>query len=191
VAIISSLSNIATEADKLKAYKQTGNMQILAELYSPCMDSVYGVCMKYLENAEDAQDAVINIFEELIEKLKKYEIENFGGWLYQLSRNHCLMKLRKEKSRPRVVELPVMHFAEEQHLDSVLEKEKNLNQLEECLQQLNEEQRQAVSMFYLQDKCYKEIEETTGLELNKVRSFIQNGRRNLKICMEEKANGQS
>ena len=190
MAIITHLPSNATEADKLNAYKQTGNMDILADLYGPCMDSVYGVCMKYLENAEDAQDAVINIFEELIEKVKKYEIENFRGWLYQLSRNHCLMKLRKEKTRPRVVELPVMHFAEEQHLDSVLEKEDKLNLLEDCLQQLNDEQRQAVSLFYLEDKCYREIEETTGLDPNKVRSFIQNGRRNLKICMEEKANGQ-
>lgn len=190
MAALSSLPNNATEADKLQAYKLTGNMDILAELYSPCMDNVYGVCMKYLENAEDAQDAVINIFEELIEKVKKYEIENFPGWLYQLSRNHCLMKLRKEKTRPRVVELPVMHFAEESHLDAVLEKENKLTLLEGCLQQLNEEQRQAVSLFYLQDNCYKEIEEKTGLEANKVRSFIQNGRRNLKICMEEKANEQ-
>lgn len=190
MAALSSLPTNATETDKLRAYKETGNMNILAELYSPCMDNIYGVCLKYLKNSEDAQDAVINIFEELIEKVNKYEIENFPGWLYQLSRNHCLMKLRKAKSRPRVVELPIMHFAEEQHLDTVLTKENNLNQLEDCLKTLNEKQRKAVTMFYLEDKCYKEIEETTGLDLNKVRSFIQNGRRNLKLCMEGKANGQ-
>ena len=188
MANIRNITSNFTEAERLLQYKQDGKLDVLASLYEPYMDNVYGVCMKYLQNAEDAQDAVINIFEELVEKVKKYEIENFPGWLYQLARNHCLMKLRKEKNRPRVVELPVMQFSEVSHLDDVVEKEKSFNKLEHCLEKLNEEQKNAVRMFYLEDKCYKEIEVLTGLDSNKVRSFIQNGRRNLKICMEENEN---
>ncbi len=148
------------------------------------MDIVYGVCLKYLRQVEDAQDAVINIYEELITKVKKYEIDNFGGWLYQLSRNHCLMHLRSQKKRPRTVALPVMHLPAETHLDDIQEKENNFDKMQDCIEQLSTEQQFAVKQFYLQKKCYKEIADETGNDINKVRSHIQNGRRNLKICME-------
>jgi DNA-directed RNA polymerase specialized sigma24 family protein len=67
----------------------------------------------------------------------------------------------------------------------VFEKERQLQRLGHCMQQLNDEQRQTVKLFYIDNKCYNEITEVTGFEWNKVRSLIQNGRRNLKICMEQ------
>jgi RNA polymerase sigma-70 factor (ECF subfamily) len=45
-------------------------------------------------------------------------------------------------------------------------------------------------LFYLEQKCYKDIADLTGYDLNKVKSAIQNGKRNLKICMERKENGK-
>ena len=139
---------------------------------------------------EDAKDCVLNIFEELVNKLKKHEVDNFKGWLYQLSKNHCLMKLRKQKTVPVPIaigiDLSFMQSEENVHPDVELEKEENFKQMQYCLGQLNEQQRQAVELFYLNNKCYKEIAEITAIEINKVRSFIQNGRRNLKICMESR-----
>ncbi len=159
-------------------------MESLSALYRPYMDITYGVCLKYLQNTDDAKDAVINIFEELVTKVKKYDIENFGGWLYRLAKNHCLMHLRSNKKYPKTVELPVMQLGDESHLEDVMEKEEHLDRMHDCIEQLNEDQKQAVQLFYLQNKCYKEIADTTGLDTGKVRSHIQNGRRNLKICME-------
>ena len=159
-------------------------MDSLAKLYEPYMAICYGVCLKYLQTPDDAKDAVVNIFEELVTKVKKYEIENFGGWLYRLARNHCLMHLRSNKKYPKTVEMPVMHLGEESHLEDVMEKEQQLDRMNDCIEQLSDEQKQAVQLFYLQNKCYKEIADETGVDTGKVRSHIQNGRRNLKICME-------
>ena len=133
------------------------------------------------------KDCVINIFEELVTKLKKYEVDNFKPWLYQLAKNHCLMKLRSEKAQPVNVDMDVMHLTENFHLDDVMEKEGRFNRMEYCIEQLPRDQKQAIQLFYLEEKCYKEIAETTNTDINKVRSFIQNGRRNLKICMEKQA----
>ncbi len=162
-------------------------MDVLGDIYQRYMDLVYGVCLKYLKVPEDAQDAVINIFEELVIKLKKYEIDNFKGWLYQLAKNHCLMKLRSSKSHPVNVDVDIVHLAENSHLDEVMDKENNLTAMENCIEQLPMEQKRVVEMFYLSEKCYKEIADATATDINKVRSFIQNGRRNLKICMEKNA----
>lgn len=162
-------------------------MDTLGDLYGRYMDMLYGVCLKYFKEPDEAQDAVIHIFEELVTKVKKYEIDNFKGWLYQLAKNHCLMKLRSKKSQPVNVDADLMHLQENMHLDDVMQKETNLIVMEHCIEQLPTEQKVAIQLFYLQEKCYKEIADTTALDINKVRSFIQNGRRNLKICMDKTA----
>ena len=171
------------------AYKQSADLNIVGELYQRYMELVYGVCLKYLKHPENAQDSVISIFEELIVKLQKHEVENFKAWLYTLSKNHCLMRLRSEKKQTLVnFDVELVQSEENVHLNGELEKEENYKKLESCLGQLQKEQRNVIELFYLQGKCYNEITEITGIEWNKVRSYIQNGRRNLKICMErEKA----
>ncbi len=185
MAFIKKISTSFSDAELVQQYKQTSNLNVLGDLYSRYMELVYGVCLKYFTASDDAQDAVINIFEELTQKVKKYEIENFRAWLYQLSKNYCLMKIRSNKAKPLLVDEDIVHFAENSHLDDVLEKEMSLNLMEHCLEQLPKEQKLAVELFYLQQKCYKEIAETTAIDVSKVRSLIQNGRRNLKICMDK------
>ncbi len=187
---MSAVKQIATPAlpddDLLEEYKNSGNQDALAALYLRYSDLVYGVCLKYLKDGETAKDAVMNIYQELVKKLLTNEVDNFKSWLYVVAKNHCLMQLRKEK-KMIVVEFPhaVMQSEDFSHLDSVLEKENDFKKLEECLQHLPKEQKQSIELFYLQNKCYNEIVAQTGLEWGKVRSLIQNGRRNLKICMEK------
>lgn len=166
-------------------YKQTGDTAVLGTLYERYMELVYGVCLKYLGQPESAQDAVINIYEELVDKLKKHEVANFRAWLHTVAKNHCLMRLRSEKKlKLSSLEPEHVQSADELHLNDVLEKEENFRKLDRCLEQLSEDQRQVVELFYLKEKCYNEISELLGMEWNRVRSHIQNGRRNLKICME-------
>jgi RNA polymerase sigma-70 factor (ECF subfamily) len=175
------------DTDLVKQYMSDGDINVLGELYSRYMELVYGVCLKYFKEPEEAKDAVINIFEELVTKLKKYDVMNFKSWLYQLAKNHCLMKIRSGKSKPIVVDIDIMHLRENNHPENVSEKEEQLNGMENCIEKLPVEQKHAIQLFYLQEKCYKEIADLTETDINKVRSFIQNGRRNLKICMEKQA----
>jgi len=187
LAFFKKILSADTDTDLVKQYKSGGDINVLGELYTRYMDLVYGVCLKYFKEPEEAKDAVINIFEELVTKLKKYEVSNFKSWLYQLTKNHCLMKIRSGKSNPVVADINIMHLAENNHPDNIAEKEKQLNGMENCIEQLPAEQKHAIQLFYLQEKCYKEIADITKTDINRVRSFIQNGRRNLKICMEKQA----
>ncbi|MBC7867160.1 MAG: sigma-70 family RNA polymerase sigma factor [Gloeobacteraceae cyanobacterium ES-bin-316] len=167
-------------------YKTTGDLRVLSDLYQRYMELVYGVCLKYLKDEEEAKDAVLNIYEELVNKVKKYEINNFKSWLYQLAKNHCLMKLRSGKKFIKApIDVSLMQNEETVHLNGVMEKEEHFKHLDFCMQQLIPEQRQVVSLFYLEGKCYNEITALTDIEWKQVRSFIQNGRRNLKICMDK------
>ena len=179
-----------TDKELVALYKESGDLAVLGELYQRYMELVYGVCLKYLKDPESAKDSVIQVFEELVAKLKKHEVENFKGWLHQVAKNHCLMQLRTPKNLKTVeFKAELVQNEENVHLNGVLEKEENFEKLEYCLGTLVTEQQQAIRMFYLEGKCYNEIAEMTGLEWNQVRSFIQNGRRNLKICMEKREAG--
>ncbi len=169
----------------INQYRNGGDLQVLGELYQPYMSLVYGVCLKYLKGREESRDAVMQIFEKLVGALRKHEVRNFKSWLYSLARNYCLMQLRAEKGRHfEDISLVVMETGGFMHPDDGLGRELSLNKLEKCIEELGPEQRQCVQLFYLQQKCYKEIQEVTGFEGSKVKSYIQNGKRNLKICME-------
>ncbi|MFT3681182.1 MAG: sigma-70 family RNA polymerase sigma factor [Ferruginibacter sp.] len=186
------LKNISTgqlsDKELTGAYKKTGDAVYVSTLYQRYMDLVFGVCLKYLKDQEKSKDAVMEIYSELLKKLKTHEVENFRGWLHVLSRNYCLMQLRSPRNLKTVEFDPgFMQTNSTAHLENgAFEKEENFTKLEGCIEALPEEQKETIRLFYLQQKCYNEIAELTGYEWNKVRSYIQNGKRNLKICMEEK-----
>lgn len=174
------------DAALIALYKKSGDLEVLGQLYGRNMHLVYGVCLKYLQDEAKSQDAVMQIFEELIQKLKIHEVQNFKNWLHVLCRNHCLMFLRKMgKNKTVSIEDTFVENTEFVHLNIDDTKEQQLTLMEKCMESLPEEQRISVDLFYLKEKCYKEITEITGYDLNKVKSYIQNGKRNLKNCIEK------
>lgn len=190
MTFLTSISSNGKDADPsdlelVAAYRSSKDLKVLALLYQRYLDLLFGVCLKYLGENELAKDSVMEIFEELAAKLIRHEVANFKAWLYTLAKNHCLMQLRSS-SRIKVhpFDPELVQTAEELHLYDKIEKEARLDRLSDCVDTLAADQKTVVSLFYLENKCYKEIETITGYDWNKVRSLIQNGRRNLRICMQ-------
>lgn len=181
-----------SETDLLIKYKSTGDLNILGSLYEPYMPLVYGLCLRYLKDESKSEDAVMQIFEQLIKKLRIHEVSNFKSWLYSFARNYCLMELRS-LGKTSTISIDDNIFMENELIehqsfeDNILETK--LNSMEKCLEHLNHEQKECVKLFYLDQKCYKDICDITGYDISKVKSHIQNGKRNLKICMEKNGNG--
>jgi RNA polymerase sigma factor (sigma-70 family) len=169
----------------LNNYRTSGDIAVLGRLFERYMPLVFGVCLKYLGDQDAAKDAVMGIFEELIVKLRQHEVKVFRSWLYVLSRNYCLMQLRagrriEEISLDQIMEsAPFLHPPGEGD-----NKEETMKALERCMEKLNTAQKQSIELFYLQEKCYKQIADITGRSLGDVKSYIQNGKRNLKLCMD-------
>lgn len=144
-----------------------------------------GVCLKYLKNEEDARDAVQQVFLKVIDELHKYNVQYFKSWIYMIAKNHCLMMLRNKGKIP--IELNEQFIkAPEDAVDKnvLIEKDSLLIKMQKCVRDLNSEQRQCVTLFYLEKKSYSEIAETTGYSMMQVKSYIQNGKRKLKLMME-------
>ena len=171
-------------------FRESGNLDVLGELYSRYMHLVYGVSLKYYGDRDDAQDAVMQIFEKLITDLPRHEVHNFKSWLYVLTKNHCLMEIRSRKSADHrleglKIEQEFMESGEEVH---PLDREDNSleDALKECIEQLKSEQKQCIELFYYQKQCYQEMAEKLNMDEKKVKSYLQNGKRNLKLCLESK-----
>lgn len=157
------------------------------ELYGRYVPLVYGVALKYLKNVEDARDMVMQVYEELGGRLLQHEVKVFKGWLYVCVRNDCLAELRRRKGS-FLVELDekFMDFCDDFHLDDKREMEEREERLRECLKALPERQRMCVERFFMEEFSYQDIVERLGFSLKMVKSFIQNGKRNLKLCLERK-----
>jgi RNA polymerase sigma factor (sigma-70 family) len=173
-----------TDQELLDRFHADSNNEWLGILLQRYTLLLLGVCMKYLKNEEEAKDSVQQIFLKSITELAKYRVTYFKSWLYMVAKNHCLMKLRDKNIN---IDIEKVHVAaEETQKQEHLDKDKVLNVMEDCLRDLSEEQKTCVTLFYLQKKSYNEIAGITGYNALQVKSYIQNGKRNLKNLVEKK-----
>ena len=189
----SSKHNSMKDAELIQKYLESEDLDFLGALYQRYMHLVLGVCLKYFKDRENSKDAVMQIFEKLILAVKKHEVNNFKGWISVVARNHCLMALRSKKNKinQHSVEINEQHGVEmsyQMHHDDGEELDLKIGKIEAALINLPKEQQTCIKLFYLEEKSYKAVAEETGYDLKKVKSYIQNGKRNLKIQLE-KANG--
>ena len=172
-----------SDADIIAAYKSEIND--LSELYNRYANLVLGSCLKYFKNKPDADDAVSEIFSLIGRKLKTHEVESFKSWLYTVTRNYCIEVLRKNsRHRDRISTAESMYSDAIFHPDEV-ENKVLIAKLSKCINALPEKQRLVIDMFYFKKINYKEISTKMDISWGKVRSFMQNGRRNLKNCIEK------
>lgn len=180
-----------TDNELISLFKETENNLVFGELYKRYTRFVFCVCMKYLKNRDNSKDAVMEIFEKLISDLKTVEVKNFKPWLYTVAKNHCLLKLRSEKyhlkkeSELQTSQDSVMENQENLYLYFENDNEEKLKLLDKAIENLSKEQRKCIDLFYLQDKSYEDVSYLTGYSMNQVKSYIQNGKRNIKIYMLE------
>ena len=165
----------------LQAYRASRDNEWLGMLLQRYTLLLLGVGMKYLKDKEQAQDAVQQVFLKALTHLPEDEIRNFKGWLYILMRNHCLQILR-DKSHD-IIDIPANLTAQPTDKEAIKWKDYTLEQLNAALVELNEEQEKCVTLFYLHKLSYQQIIDQTGYTFTQVKSYIQNGKRNLKAIL--------
>ncbi len=173
-------------------YKQTRENSYYGEIVERYMHLVYGLCYKYFENRDESRDAAMEIFEIMMHDIPKFEIRSLKNWMCIVSRNHCLKKLGKSRATARKNVLygkqqdRYVEFSPETTLGEKEFKDLSLEKLPDAMESLNNDQKKCVELFYLQDKSYHEVADITGFSIKQVKSYIQNGKRNLKIYLTTK-----
>ena len=175
-----------TDNELLAQFYATQDKEWLGHLLERYTLLLLGVCLKYLKDEQEARDAVQQVFLKVLTEAGRFKIDFFKSWLYMVAKNHCLMKLRSQQGR-RVQDIENHSFAApEDRRDELLANEQTYRYLEWALEQLGPEQRQCVTLFYLEKKSYQQVSDATGYSLLQVKSYIQNGKRNLRILLERK-----
>ena len=183
-------SDPLSDQELIDLYIKTDDTVHIGELFDRYAHLVYGIALKYFDREDDRREAVMQVFEKLYTALKEHKIDNFKCWLYSVAKNHCLMILRKENTVSFNEQLQLKKFQQDfmdfsgdfslnQAEDEIIDKK-----LPEAIKQLSDEQRICIELFYLHEKSYKEVADTTNYSMNQVKSYIQNGKRNLKIMLE-------
>ncbi len=182
------LKNHITDQELLERYYADHNNEWLGILLQRYTLLLLGVCMKYLKDEDEAKDSVQQVFLKVIQELQKYKVDYFKSWLYMVAKNYCLMRLRDKKGKVMTEITDKLSVTPEDEIDKqvLLENDATLELMGDALKELSLEQQQCVTLFYLQKKTYQQISEETGFNMLQVKSYIQNGKRNLKILIEKK-----
>jgi RNA polymerase sigma-70 factor (ECF subfamily) len=175
-----------TDSELLELYYQDKDPEWIGRLLERYTLLLLGVCMKYVKDENEAKDCVQQIFLKVLTEVSKYRIDYFKSWLYMVAKNHCLMRLRNNgiKGPKELKEEMLVHTEPEK--EELIKNEQTNDLLEDAIAELSEEQRQCVILFYLKKNSYQQVTEKTGFNLLQVKSYIQNGKRNLKIILERK-----
>ena len=177
-----------SDAELLHAYQTLGDHDSLATLFMRYAAQVLGICLRYLEQSADAEDAVMDIYSHIQKPLLHQNVQHFRAWIMQVSRNHCLQILRKKKGKYSIDITELKHMESTDNLHQIYIEDRWLDIMEEELKSLSEEQQICLRMMYLEGHSYKEIAAIQGYELKKVKSYIQNGKRNLALRVEARKN---
>lgn len=178
--------NHIADQELLAHFYADGNQEWIGILLQRYTLLLLGVCMKYLKDETEAKDCVQQIFLKVLTEVPKYKIDYFKSWLYMVAKNHCLMRLREKNKGVKELSGESNLALDETDKQDLLQNEQTYDFLEEAIEELNPEQRVCVTLFYLQKQSYQQIAEKTAYTLMQVKSYIQNGKRNLKILLEKK-----
>jgi len=180
-----------SDNDLIAEYKRSGDADLVGVLFQRYAHLVSIIAYNYLKNSADTEDALMEIFEIAMKDLKTHEVINFKPWIYSVTKNHCLkVKHRRGKTDTWIDDVVnfsenFMEFEHDNSLNDNELNEKRYKKAESALLQIPEEQKRCIELFYMDDKSYKEIVSITGFSDNQVKSFIQNGKRNLKNLIDE------
>jgi RNA polymerase sigma factor (sigma-70 family) len=173
----------STDEELVLAYKSNKTAEALSELFIRYKHLVLGVCNKYLQNIEAAQDATMQIFEKLVTDLPRHDVQCFKAWLYMSAKNYCLMQLRKANNIRFTENIEHYDVENESEMHLILEKEEKLTQMHKMMEHLEHDQRCCINEFYLKKQSYAQIQMQYGYTFNEVKTHIQNGKRMLKKLM--------
>lgn len=170
-----------SDQELIEQYKRTSNSWYAGELFRRYTQLISAVAYNYLQNDVETEDAVMEVFEIILRDLQHHEVNNFKTWVYSVTKHHCLKKIRRDGKATIDVEQALLHVPiDESPKTEALQLEKQIQKLEDAITKLSNEQKQCIELFYFKQKSYKEVSDLTGYSVNEVKSYLQNGKRNLK-----------
>lgn len=196
MALFNSSENSGLKDEELiSKYRFSHDNSYLGELFLRYIPYVYGVSLGTLKNQREAEELTLTVYNKISSDLKRIEVKNFNTWLYQLVKNLCNIEVKKKsavegESKNILIE-ELTHDDQGMYInatENTISEKIDTNSLRLAINTLNENQKICIDLFYIQNKSYQEVADSTGFSLNQVKTNIQNGKRLLKTYLENKSN---
>jgi RNA polymerase sigma factor (sigma-70 family) len=169
------------DQELIEQYRRTSNTWYAGELFRRYTQLISAVAYNYLQNNVDTEDAVMEVFEIILRDLQQHEVKNFKTWVFSVTKHHCLKKLKQDSMEAIDVDQVLRNMAaDESSQTEAIQRENQLQKLQDAVDKLSQEQKRCIELFYMEQKSYKEVSDLTGFSVNEVKSYLQNGKRNLK-----------
>jgi RNA polymerase sigma-70 factor (ECF subfamily) len=170
---------------------RTGDAEAWGELYQRYAPAIFRFCRRALPTKEDAEDATMEIFMKLRDKLSQYDqTRSFSAWLYKVAANHCWDMLRRRKTRQDketddLESVPLEH-PDPSQLDQLIE-QRTAEEVRKALDKLGSRARMALVMRYYSDMSYDEIADALGVRRAFVGVVLLRARHELRQALEKTA----
>ena len=177
------------EPTELIVRARTGDTQAWGDLYREYAPAIFRFCRRAMPTREDAEDATMEIFMKLRDKLIQYDqSRSFTAWLYKVAANHCWdmlrrRRVRQDKETEDVTEIP-LEAPEPNQLEKLIE-ERTSEEVRRALDKLGLRARMALVMRYYSDMSYDEIADALGVRRAFVGVVLLRARHELRQALGE------
>ncbi|MBC8182759.1 sigma-70 family RNA polymerase sigma factor [candidate division KSB1 bacterium] len=174
----------------IKNFLSTGDKSCLGKIFEHHKQQLFFHCLKIIKDQEEAKDQTSETFIKAFEKIHKFDLNKpFYPWLAQIATNLCIDLIRRKKIVPldQIDNQPDLKGSDDQVAD--LENAELNDKIKGAIKKLKRQQKRCFCLFYIHEKSYKEIVKLTGFSNNEVRSYIQNGKRKVKLILEREKVG--
>jgi len=171
------------------ARARAGDADAWGDLYREFAPAIFRFCRRALPTREDAEDATMEIFMKLRDKLSQYdETRSFSAWLYKVAANHCWdllrrRKIRQDKETEDLENVPLAH-PDPSQLDKMIE-QRTSEEVRRALDKLGARARMALVMRYYSDMSYDEIADALGVRRAFVGVVLLRARHELRQALGE------
>ncbi len=143
-------------------------------------DKVFRLCFSMLRDRALAEDVTQEIFLKVWRALPGYGAQaSLSTWIYAISRNTCLSELRRRKPTVSIDQDEESYDSEVAALSAPEQDDSATVSVSQVLDQLPERYRQAVTLFYMEDKSYEQTAQSLGLPLGTVKALLHRARKRL------------
>lgn len=172
-----------------------GDRNAFVEVYNLYSTQVYNTAIGYLQNKEEAEEAVQDIFLEIHRSASRFRADSkISTWIYRITVNKCLDRLRKRKAVKRMTVIRSVFRKEDQPVGPVgfnhpgvqLEKKEDAKMLFAAIEELPERQKTAFILSFVEDLSRQEAADIMQISLKSLESLLQRAKQNLRNRLKEK-----
>ena len=166
-----------------------GDTKAYTQLVRRYKDLVFTLAIRMLKHREEAEEVAQDTFIKVFKSLDKFKGDSkFSTWIYKVTYNTCLDRIKKNKKHYNDVAIDEFTFNKldtiDNALDNMINEEKNVL-IKNCINKMPEDSSALLTLFYFEELSLEEISKIINIEANTVKVKLFRARKKLAVILEK------